>query len=87
MRPSLDRGAPLVNVPRLPRGDTDIMRCGDAAHALQSLHQRRRRPGVHVSMAQLPKHALAPRVDPAIPAESEAVISPGRNAPHANLGH
>jgi hypothetical protein len=54
--------APAEDLPRLRHGKVVSTIRGDAAHALEPLHQRRRRPGV-----RLPGAVLSPGVDPAVP--------------------
>jgi hypothetical protein len=84
---SLKSTTPAEDGPRLRHGKTLLSGRGDAEHTFESLHQRRRRPGQLVSVAQLPFVVCAPRVDPAIPAEGEAVDMSGGHATHPNLSH
>jgi hypothetical protein len=60
---------------------------GDATHPLESLHQRRRKLGEPVSLAQLRILVSASRVDTPIPAEGEAVFRSGCHAPYLKPSH
>jgi hypothetical protein len=68
-------------------GETVTNTHGNACHTLKRLHRRGRGLVALVSLAQLPAGVIAPRVDPAIPAEGEAVPISGDQAPHPNCGH
>jgi hypothetical protein len=79
--------APTEDCPRWRIDETEMTAACDMARSLKPLHQHRRRPGKVVSVAQLPVVFVTPRVDPAIPAESEAVRRPRRDAAHLNTCH
>jgi hypothetical protein len=83
----LEETAPTEDSPRFRHGETVIETHGDAAHALEPLHQCWRTLSECVSLPQLPTGVVAPRVGPAIPAEGKAVGISGSHAPHANPGH
>jgi hypothetical protein len=82
------RGRPQLKTSlKFRHGLIVITRRGDVAHALEFCHKRRRGPVRLFSVAKLPIEVPAPRVDPAILAQGEAVVSSGNHAPHPNPGH
>jgi hypothetical protein len=65
--------SPAEDDTRLRHGKAVREVCDDAAHLFKPFHQRRREPCVCVSVAELTVAVATPRVDPATPAQSEAV--------------